>query len=164
MFQYHKFYLFHTYFKQWDRILYLDSGITIFSDVSPILNEYQENRLLAHSDAYPTYVWKLYTQFIQDKVGFFDSLVRNYNLSIDYFQTTMMLFDTKIIEDETFKNLITLAEQYPVGITNDQAYISLYFTNVKPHWSQIRTGDDASYFYDYLSRDPLNKYIMLKAT
>lgn len=164
MFQYHKFYLFDTYFKQWDRILYLDCGITIFSDVLPILNEYQENMLLAHSDAYPTYVWKLHTQFIQDNLGFFDELVRKYDLSIDYFQTTMILFDTKIIDDDTVSNLIKLAEQHPVGITNDQAYISLYFTNVKPRWSQIRTCDESTFFYDYLSRESSNKYIMLKAT
>jgi lipopolysaccharide biosynthesis glycosyltransferase len=164
MFQYHKFYLFNTYFKQWDRILYLDCGITIFSDISPILNEYQENTLLAHSDAYPTYVWKLHTQFVHDNVGFFDELCRQFNLGIDYFQTTMMLFDTKIIQDNTVGDLITLAEQHPVGITNDQAYISLYFTNVKPLWKQIRTRDDFSYFYDYLSREPSNKYIMLKCS
>jgi hypothetical protein len=55
--------LFNTFFKQWKYIFYLDCGITIFRDISPILNEITENTLLAHSDAYPNYEWKLHCQF-----------------------------------------------------------------------------------------------------
>jgi hypothetical protein len=43
-FQFHKLHLFDTFFKQWEYIFYLDCGITIFSDVSPIINEITENQ------------------------------------------------------------------------------------------------------------------------
>ena len=59
IFQFHKIHLFDVFFKKWDYIFYLDCGITVFSDVSPILNEVKEYTLLAHSDAYPIYEWKL---------------------------------------------------------------------------------------------------------
>ena len=62
-FQFHKFHLFNIFFKKWDYIFYLDCGINIFSDISPIINEITENTLLAHSDAYPIYEWKLHNQF-----------------------------------------------------------------------------------------------------
>jgi len=162
MFQFHKFYLFDTFFKKWDYIFYLDCGITIFSDISPLINEMAENTILAHSDAYPTYEWKLHNQFDKTNTEYFSRLNNTFNLNIDYFQTTIMLYDTNIIQNDTVDNLINLLKTYPISITNDQGIIALYFTNVNPLFKQIKTHNDSTYFYDYLSRNPNNKYIMLK--
>jgi len=163
LFQYHKLHLFNTFFKNWDYIFYLDCGITIFSDISPILNEITENTLLAHSDAYPTYEWKLHNQFCKTNTTYFNNLNKKYNLYVDYFQTTIMLYDTNIIEDDTYNNLLNLLLEYPISITNDQGIIALYFTNIKPIWKQIKSRNENMFFYDYLSRKPEFKYIMLKS-
>lgn len=166
LFQYHKLHLFNTFFKSWKYIFYLDSGITIFSDITPIINEIINNKknynsLLAHSDAYPTYEWKLHNQF--DKTNnYFSKLNKIYNLNIDYFQTTIMLYDTNIIEENTYNDLYNLMLEYPISITNDQGIIALYFTNIKPYFKQIKINNENTYFYDYLSRNSNNKYIMLK--
>jgi hypothetical protein len=160
-FQWHKLHLFNTFFKQWDYIFYLDCGITIFSDISPIINEITENTLLAHSDAYPRYEWKLHTQFDKTNTEFFTKLNNTYNLNIDYFQTTTMLYDTKIIKNDTYDNLLKLSIEYPISRTNEQGIIALYFTNIQPLFKQIKIHNEFTYFYDYLSRNN-NKYIMLK--
>tara|TARA_B100002019_G_C21194737_1_gene560765 strand:+ start:378 stop:1055 length:678 start_codon:yes stop_codon:yes gene_type:complete len=152
-----KFNLFKTYFKKWDFIFYMDCGIHIYDDISPIINEAIDNKLLAHSDAYPTYEWKLRGQFNEDI-----ELNKIYNLDIDYFQSTILLFDTNIIEDNTFTEIIDLVNKYPTGRTNDQCYLSLYFIIIKPCWKQIKIKNNKTYFYDYLSRNKENKYIMLK--
>jgi len=162
-FQFHKFHLFNTFFKKWDYIFYLDCGINIFSDVSPIINEITENTLLAHSDAYPTYKWKLHSQFDKNNINYFRKLNNTYNLNCDYLQSNIMLYDTKIIEDDTYNNLLNLLMEYPISITNDQGIIALYFTNIKPLFKQIKTHNEDLYFYDYLSRNKNNKYIMLKS-
>ena len=161
-FQWHKLHLFNTFFKQWNYIFYIDCGMTIFSDISPIINEATENRLLAHSDAYPTYEWKLHTQFDKNNTNLFTKLNSTHNLNIDYFQTTIMLYDTKIIQDDTYDNLLKLSIEYPISRTNEQGIMALYFTNVQPLFKQIKTHDEHMYFYDYLSRNKNNKYIMLK--
>lgn len=162
-FQFHKFHLFNTYFKQWDYIFYIDCGITIFSDITPIINEATENTLLANSDAYPIYEWRLHDQFDKTSTEYFSKLNAKYNLNIDYCQTTIMLYDTKIIEDNTYNDILNLLLEYPISITNDQGILALYFTNVKPYFKQIKTHNETTYFYDYLSRNPNNKYIMLKS-
>jgi len=159
-FQYHKFHLFNTFFKQWDYILYLDCGISIFSDISPILNESAENTLLAHSDSYPTYEWKLHNQFDKTQSDF-TKLNTTYDLNIDYCQSTIMLYDTKIIQENTYDEILNLFIEYPISITNDQGILALYFTNIKPVFKQIRTHNENTHFYDYLSRNN-NRYIMLK--
>jgi len=162
-FQWHKLHLFNTFFKRWDYIFYIDCGMNIFSDISPILNEVTENTLLAHSDAYPTYEWKLHTQFDKNNTEFFTKLDKTYKLNIDYFQTTIMLYDTKIIQDDTYDNLLKLSMEYPISRTNEQGIMALYFTNIQPLFKQIKTHNEDIYFYDYLSRNNNNKYIMLKS-
>lgn len=162
LFQYYKLYLFNTFFKQWNYIFYMDCGITIFSDITPILNEATPNTILGHSDAYPIYEWKLNIQFDQTH-ELFSTLQSKYNLSIDYFQTTIMLYDTNIIENNTFDDLYKLMLEFPISNTNDQGIIALYFTNCKPLYKQLRIKNDTTYFYDYLSRDKKSPYIMLKS-
>lgn len=161
-FQWHKLYLFHTFFKQWNYIFYLDCGMKIFSDISPILNLITPHTILAHSDAYPSYKWKLHCQFDKTKTKFFTELNNTYNLNCDYFQTTIMLYDTNIITKDTFNNLFNLSVKYPISRTNEQGIMALYFTNIKPLFKQIKTHNETTYFYDYLSRNKNNKYIMLK--
>lgn len=74
-----------------------------------------------------------------------------------------MLYDTKIIEDETYDELLKLTYEYPICRTNEQGIIALYFTNIKPFFKQIKTNDETTYFYDYLRRNDYNNYIMLKS-
>lgn len=162
LFQYHKLHLFDAFFKQWDYVFYLDCGIKIFGDVAPIIAEAKANTLLAHSDAYPRYEWKLRDQFDTTQKAAYLDLASRYNLNIDYFQTTMMLFDTRIIEPDTVENLRKLALHYPISITNDQGVIALYFTNIKPVFEQIRTNNETTNFYAYSMWDRTKPYIMTK--
>lgn len=162
-FQWHKLHLFNVFLKQWNYIFYLDCGIHIFDDISPILEEATENTLLAHSDSYPTYEWKLNIQFDKNIPDYFDKLNNKYDLNIDYFQTTIMLYDTSIIENDTYDNLLSLSREYPISRTNEQGIMALYFTNIKPLFKQIRISNKYTLFYDYLRRSNNNKYIMLKA-
>lgn len=163
IFQYHKMYLFETFFKQWNYIFYLDCGITIFTDILPLLNEVADNTLLAHSDAYPSYQWKLKDQFDKTNEEYFSKLNSRYNLEVDYFQTTIMLYDTKIIKEDTYNNIFNLLLEYPISITNEQGIIALYFTNIERLFTQIKTHNQYTYFYDYLARNNTNNYIMLKS-
>jgi len=161
LFQYHKLYLFDRYFKMWDYIFYLDCGISILDDITPIIDQVKANTLLAHSDAYPTYKWKLCDQFDKNQSEYFKKLESTFNLNKDYFQTTILLYDTRIIEDLTFSNLRKLLTQHPISITNDQGIIALYFTCIKPLYEQLKIGDEHTFYYDYLRRNN-KKYIMLK--
>jgi hypothetical protein len=160
-FQWHKLHLFNTFFKRWDYIFYIDCGMTIFSDISPLLNEITENTLLAHSDAYPTYERKLHNQFCINNECF-EKLNNTYDLNIDYFQTGIMLYDTKIINENTYDELLKLSYEYPISKTNEQGVMALYFTNIRPLFKQIKTHNENTHFYDCLSRNKANKHIMLK--
>lgn len=161
LFQYHKFHLFNKYFKRWEFIFYIDCGVTILSDIQPMLDTCKKGRLLAHSDSYPEYNRTLSGQFSYEH-PLHIRLEMLYNLNIDYFQSTIMIYDTNIIENATFNDLYTLMCEFPISITNDQGIFSLYFTNIIPCFEQIPIQNKDIHFYDYLSRRHDYKYIMLK--
>lgn len=74
-----------------------------------------------------------------------------------------MLYDTNIINDNTFTDIYNLLLKYPISITNDQGIIALYFTQIYPCWQQIqRKINDDLYTYDYV-RCIEKKYIMVKS-
>ena len=163
IFQYHKFYMFDEFFKRWNYIFYIDSGMHIYSSIEPIINCKKKKTFLAHSDAYPTYEWRLRGQFI-DINEQYKLLEKDYNLDIDYPQTGIMLYDTDLLEQNTFIELINLAEKYNCINTNDQAIIALYFTSIKKYWEQIQIGDNNQWYYDSITRqEKCNKpHIMIK--
>ena len=163
-FQWHKMHLFNVFFKQWDYIFYIDCGMNIFSDVTPILNERKANKIVAHSDAYPTYEWKLDHQFCKHNRELFDKLANTYDLTVDYFQTTMLLYDTAVIEEDTYDNLYNLMLEYPNSKMNEQSIMALYFTNIKPCFEQLKIRNETTHFYDFFRRNPSDSYIMIKYT
>jgi hypothetical protein len=162
-FQYHKLNLFNTFFKQWDYVFYIDSGMKVYSSIMPIVNARREGKFLAHSDAYPDYNYNLEFQFIKEDPLFFE-LSKKYNFGVDFPQTTIMLYDTSILDEKTFTDLVELAEECKISKTNDQGIIALYYTNIKPLWEQIQLEDENTWFYDYeLRPNKTNKpHIMLK--
>jgi hypothetical protein len=164
--QWHKFNCFRTYFRDnYKKCLYLDTGMSILKPLDKIINLNCEGKFLAHSDAYPTYEWKLQIQF-DNKVfaNEYDELIKTYDLNVDYFQSTMFMFDTKIINDDTYDKLVELSNKYPNSKTNDQGIMNLYFLCIRNIWEQITIKDDETFYYDFSERNGLNKnnYIILK--
>ncbi len=162
VFQYHKFHLFNIYFKQWDKIFYIDVGMHIFKDLNRMLNIECNNKILAHADAYPYYKNKLECQF--EKITYkevYDKLKQKYNMKKDHFQTGILMFNTNIIKENTFNELVKLSDEYYNSKTNEQGILNLYFID---NWSQIKLKDDETYYYDMWERGKLRKkdYIMLK--
>lgn len=162
-FQWHKLHLFNVYFKQWDSIFYIDCGMNIFADISPMLKLVTKDTLLAHSDAYPTYEWKLRNQFDHENTEYFTKLSSKFDLEIDYFQTGILLYDTAVIEEDTFATLYKLAVEFPISKTNEQGIMNLYFNCDKHNWKQIQLRDESTNYYDYWSRNKNDtRYIIVK--
>jgi len=172
-YQFHKFYLFDKYFKQWDYLFYLDCGMHIYNKIQPILDFCKKNTLIANRDGVdnenagwctpisPGNGLKLGDQFVKNN-SMYNKLQTKYNITEPYFQTTFMLYDTNIINDNTFTDIYNLLLEYPISFTNDQAIIALYFTQIYPCWQQIkRKINDDLYTYDYV-RCVDKKYIMVK--
>ena len=164
-FQYHKFHVFDEYFTRWKRVLYLDSGMTVLRPIKNLWSVHSAGALVAHSDAFPSFVWKLRGQF--NWVDFPDlepDMEHLLDLDTDYFQTTMMLFDTSIISPATVQELVDLTHRFPNSRTNDQGIVNLWALP-KGLWKSLPTSRiDGSFLYDFAERDGLSEkdYVLLK--
>lgn len=153
LFCFHKFHLFTNYFKFWNKIFYIDCGMRIFKPINSFFDIDCGGNLLANSDAQPKYRWKLKGQFNSGEYpDIYQTLESNFKLNIDYFQSTILLFNTDIINDNIFNRLVELVKKYFIGFTNDQAIMNLYFTCEKNIWKQIPLHINEQYLYDYKSR------------
>lgn len=132
-FQFHKLYLFHTYFKKWNKILYIDAGTTIFHpltiwtdnlDCTGSLIAMEEN---AHGDF--TCQWEQKSQ-----PDIYQDLTKNYNIKCRYFINSILFYDTEIIQEDTFLKLCYLMNKYTNSRTNEMAIMNLHFL---PIWKPL---------------------------
>ena len=148
-FQWHKINLFNARLKKWSHIFYIDINMRIHHDINIILQNKPQNSLQARADGYPDFLWTLSSQFDKDSENFI-TLKERFNLEIDdYFQTGIMFFDTSIIKKQTKQEIINLAEEYPISITNEQGILNLYFIFEKNIYEDlpVDTNDGLVYFY-----------------
>ena len=146
---------------QWvdDIVFYLDAGCFIHDSLERFKKSCKPtNCIYAHSDAYP-YInnWYLKRQFVIDIFDNIDDkndFINNYSMYFDkdYFQSTMFIYDTKIIEDDTVEKLFKLNEKYPIAFRMDQGIFNLYFNCDKNLWKQIPIKDDKGFLYDFNKR------------
>lgn len=159
-----KFNMMDVYFRRWDMVFYLDAGASIFGPLHRFRAHTPRNkRLYAHSDAYPTFEWRLTRQFELDLVddSTRDAFHEAFDTDCDYFQSTLMIFDTRIIEDSTVTDLLDLLSAWPMTIRGDQGIFNLLFTCKRRLWTPLPTGER---LYDFFERDgrPPYDYTVLK--
>lgn len=159
---FNKFNLFHSALKKYKYILYMDCGIKVHKPIYPMFDIKKENQILAHEDDYPKYHYNLKSKFYQEEPAL-EELSKIVDLSTyNYFQTTVMLYDTSIIQDNTLQDICNLVEKYPISMNGDQEYISIYFNQLKKQMFQLTLHTNNNYYYDYFQRHGVGKYIMSK--
>lgn len=157
-FQWFKLYMFHPYLKKWKYILYIDINAIIHFDISPYFKILPENILYAKADGYPDYERQLISQFDISNFNI-DKLSLNFDIySKKYFQTCIMYFDTRIIQNNTIKEILQLAEEYPISITNEQGILNLYFQRINKYVELPEYVEDNLLFYYWKSK---NKKVLI---
>jgi hypothetical protein len=123
---------------------------------------------MAHSNPYPNYygTWKLDHEFeLRNEPEIVEKLFKNFDMNVDdYFQTTIMLYDTSIIEPDSVSKLIELMNEYPISNANDQGIINLYYLSIRNLWKAIPIRDEQGLLYDWWERDnhKCYEYVLVK--
>ena len=148
-FQWQKLYLFNKKIKRWKYVFYLDINMHIHHDINDILAVRPQGKLFARADGYPDYKWKLSSQFDQTN-KLYESLKNNFDLEINnYFQTGVLYFDTELISDNTFGEIISILDEFPISVTNEQGILNLYFIFLRNKYKQLveEVNGKISYYY-----------------
>ena len=136
---YLKLVLFTPFFKQWDRVLYMDTGCSVHR---PSINSFFDSIdstgvLMATPDGWPVLsdVWRLRRQFWpQCDWALYADLASKFDLCQPVLRSTVMLFDTAIIDTDgvpqsTARALAELYHTYGAILLGDQPVISMHFHN-----------------------------------
>ena len=165
-FQYHKLYLFHPKtLSVAKKIIYIDCGMKFFNPVQPLLDIKLGRYLYANSDSFPYYEWMLRDQFESRYYEQEMAKMKNeFEIDIDYFQSTFMIYKTQSIPMEAFEKMLSLSKKFPNSRTNDQAIMNLFFNSKLKIWKQFPLMSGDSYTYDFYDRGEAfpHHYIMLK--
>lgn len=120
-----KFYLFTPEFKKWNNIIYVDSDVIVRASLDTLT---QVNGFAAVRDPL-----KLSEQFIEPKIDQKDQVLHkqlkeNYDLKSKSFNAGVFVFNTKLIEDDTFDKLSKLTNKYHrLGLYGDQSIYNIFF-------------------------------------
>jgi hypothetical protein len=155
-------------FSQWDKVLYMDSKTNV---LQPITETFFQNidsmgLLLANPDAWPTFPhdWTIGAQLSRgcnDSEKLYSELNRTFQVeSQDYFQSTVVLFDTKILTSSSILELCALYHKWGVLADSDQIIFSLYWNDLKKVYKPLpyrvygNSGSSSKYTipYDFYAR------------
>jgi len=130
-----------------------------------ILNEYGDNVLIAHSDTYPHFKNNYKDQFDTESYPeLFEELENLIDLTCDNFQSTILLFNSNIILENTKNDLIKYSNKYHFSRTNEQGIMNFYFNGIHKIWEPLPVYWNGTFTYDFWNRDNYKskEYIMTK--
>lgn len=131
--QWDKFYVFHEYFKQWDRVIFLDAGLRVVDRIQHLVDLPCEGCLMAPDDAAPYDEDKRFGGIIETEGHpvITAALFQEYSPEIlhqRYFLNCIWMYDTSLLATITLQELIDTMNRYPICRCNEMTVMNLVFT------------------------------------
>ncbi|MFA5184809.1 MAG: glycosyltransferase [Patescibacteria group bacterium] len=118
-----KFYLFTSYFRQWERIVFLDADIIVRASLDKLLTT---TGLMAVTDMFNGRLKRQFESSADPRL--FDELSRQYDLRDIAFNSGVLVFGPEIITDGLFLQLINLYKKFGILDTyGEQGIFNLAF-------------------------------------
>jgi hypothetical protein len=138
--QWEKIHVFDDYFKQWSRVVYLDSGLRVLDDVKYILELDYKNKILAPKDG------KLYEdQNFKCQISYYNTELINslkeefgeHILQSNYMLNCMWIYDTDILKLCNKTQLIEAMNKYTFCKTNEMGVMNLLLHFKYRFWEML---------------------------
>lgn len=158
LYQWDKLQVFTPFFRDWERVVFLDAGIRIFDSVQPLLDLDWRGKFLAPDDSDPydngvRFRDQLALRSNPDAVRKLFSVYPESILNEHYFLNCIFLFDTTLLERVSFEEMIHAMNEYPICMCNEMGIMNLFFTFKLGVWTplQQRVGD--KYLFGWSERN-----------
>jgi len=120
-----KFYIFTPYFKQWERIIFLDADTTVRASIKKLA---ELDEPFAAPNAHGTSLRAEFIKTTKENRPLFKELKKEYPLKGEAFNSGIMAIKTSVIDDGTFEKLINLYEKFgSLNKYGEEATINLLF-------------------------------------
>jgi len=142
--QWEKLHVMDIYFKQWDRVVFLDAGLRVLSSVyESVLKLNYVGKFLAPDDGgnylpnpnklFKTQISQSFKKRILDLQEEFGETI----LEESYFLNCMWVYDTSILDIVSKEEMINGMVKYPVCKTNEMALMNLYIHFKHQLWERF---------------------------
>lgn len=151
--QWEKLHIFDVYFKQWNRVVFLDAGLRVLDDVVYLLELDYKNKILAPIDG-KHYQHNLFKdQISYDKSHFVEKFMNDFGESVlqsNHMLNCIWIYDTSILEICNKDQLIKAMNDYPICKTNEMCIMNMLF-HFKYHlWSPFPVkSSNNKYLFDW---------------
>jgi len=133
LYQWDKLQVFHSYFRKWKRVVFLDAGLRVFDSVEPLLGVDWEGKFLAPDDADPydngaRFHLQLDLEANPEVNRKLFSVFPTSILDERYFLNCMFVFDTALLEQVSVEEMERAMNEYPICMCNEMGIMNLFFT------------------------------------
>jgi len=151
--QWEKLHIFDSYFKRWQRIVFLDAGIRIFDDIKFLLELDYKNKILAPIDGKHYQHNKFKDQLSYDNQEAFNYLMSQYDSSIltsNHMLNCIWIYDTNILDLCDKNKLLDAMNNYPLCRTNEMGIMNLLFHFKYNLWQPFPVkASNGKYLFDW---------------
>jgi len=126
--QWEKLHIFDDFFMQWQRVVYLDSGLRVLDDVSHLLELDYKGAVIAPRDGKIDAPITFNTQISHDNAELVAKLVAEYGSDIlqsNHMLNCVWIYDTDILQICNKMQLVEAMNQWPLCKTNEMTIMNL---------------------------------------
>ena len=133
--QWDKFYVFDSWFLQWERVVYLDAGLRVVDRISHLLELDCEGLFLAPDDAAPYDTEKRFGGIIELDAERHPDVVQEFLREYDpailkerYFLNCIWMYDTALLHRIHLTDFMDAMNRYPISRCNEMTIMNLLLT------------------------------------
>lgn len=152
VYQWDKLQVFDSFFRRWDRVVFLDAGLRVFGPVQPLLDLPWQGRILAPDDADPYDNGNRFASQVELAANppVAAAFLRAYSpdcLSRRYFLNCLFVVDTALYD--RLPDLWALMDAYPIFRCNEMGLMNLVFTIQLGVWTALPQRAGARYLFGW---------------
>jgi hypothetical protein len=151
--QWEKLHLFDKFFRRWERVVFLDAGTRILSNVSSFLSLDWRGRFLAQDDTWNsenTFGLHLELKSNPDALARLTHAYGSEILASRYFLNGLFVYDTKILDTVFKAALIDVMNAYPLWRTNEMGVMNVVLHFQHALWTPFPlVADNGKFLYDW---------------
>ena len=158
LYQWDKLQVFQSFFRRWERVVFLDAGIRVFDSVQPLLDLEWKGKLLAPDDSDPYdngNRFHVQLDMLANPVVT-EQLLAEYSKEIlekHYFINCIFIFDTALLDKVSYQEMEDSMNKYPICMCNEMGIMNLIFAYKLGVWCPFpqRVGD--KYLFGWCERN-----------
>jgi alpha-N-acetylglucosamine transferase len=153
--QWDKLQVFSYFFRQWDRVVFLDAGMRVLNDVSPLLSLDATGALLAPDEGnYPQNSTVRFGRMIDESAcpDVFQSLLQAYSPDVvnrKCFTSGLFVYDTALLDRIPYSELLDAMYRYPIGNCNEMMIMNLIFSCKYDVWKPFPVRIGSQYVFGW---------------